>query len=319
MAAAAVTKRYPAYFLGTPGQAWGAAERQQWRKSQTKKRDYFTDVVSPLLRHAANDVFEYGKLDYRGVGAAQFPLFAVRSREWDAQRPMVLVTGGVHGYETSGVHGALLFVDRHMSTYSRHLNVLVLPCVSPWGYETINRWNPEAIDPNRSFTPANPGCGEAAAAMACIAEHVARSSGILMHADLHETTDTDNSEFRPAKYARDGLVDQQWDPIPDGFYLVGDVDRPVPEFQKVIVEAVAKVTHIAEADERNTIIGEPLTQPGVINYPGVKLGLCGAHTAAKFTTTTEVYPDSPRATPEQCNEAQAVVVVTGIEYAMAHA
>ena len=26
----------------------------------------------------------------------------------------------------------------------------------------------------------------------------------LMHVDLHETTDTDESEFRPAKAARDG-------------------------------------------------------------------------------------------------------------------
>lgn len=25
------------------------------------------------------------------------------------------------------------------------------PCVSPRGYQTINRWNPPAIDPNRSF------------------------------------------------------------------------------------------------------------------------------------------------------------------------
>jgi hypothetical protein len=110
-----------------------------------------------------------------------------------------------------------------------------------------------------------------------------------------------------------------WDPIPDGFYLVGDTDRPVPEFQKAIIDAVAKVTHIAEADERGTIIGEKLDQFGVINYPAVPLGLCGGHTAAPFTTTTEVYPDSPRATDEQCNRAQVAVITTGIDFALAHA
>ena len=33
--------------------------------------------------------------------------------------------------------------------YGSSFNILVLPCISPWGYETINRWNAKAIDPNR--------------------------------------------------------------------------------------------------------------------------------------------------------------------------
>ncbi|HXD36879.1 MAG TPA: peptidase, partial [Rhodanobacter sp.] len=33
---------------------------------------------------------------------------------------------------------------------------------------------------------------------------------------------------------------------------------------------------------------------------------------------TEVYPDSPRATPEQCNAAQAAAVGAAIEFALAH-
>lgn len=36
--------------------------------------------------------------------------------------------------------------------------------------------------------------------MAMVAEH----GPILLHIDLHETTDTDESEFRPALAARDG-------------------------------------------------------------------------------------------------------------------
>ena len=52
-----------------------------------------------------------------------------------------------------------------------------------------------------------------------------------VHIDLHETTDTDESEFRPAKMARDGLP---WRPgtIPDGFYLVGDEANPQHEWHK---------------------------------------------------------------------------------------
>ena len=37
----------------------------------------------------------------------RYPLFAVKTRGWVDGRPLVLVTGGVHGYEPSGVQGAL--------------------------------------------------------------------------------------------------------------------------------------------------------------------------------------------------------------------
>ena len=45
------------------------------------------------------------------------------------------------------------------------------------------------------------------------------------HVDLHETTDTDESEFRPARASRDG---ENWSPgyIPDGFYLVAVSEEP---------------------------------------------------------------------------------------------
>ena len=42
-------------------------------------------------------------------------------------------------------------------------------------------------------------------------------------------------------------------------------------------------------------------------------------TDARFTTTTEVYPDSPRATPEICNAAQVAAVRAAIAFALAHA
>ncbi|HAV71254.1 MAG TPA: peptidase, partial [Stenotrophomonas sp.] len=38
---------------------------------------------------------------------------------------------------------------------------------------------------------------------------------------------------------------------------------------------------------------------------------------ATYTTTTEVYPDSPRATPQQCNDAQVAAICAAIDYALA--
>lgn len=65
------------------------------------------------------------------------------------------------------------------------------------------------------------------------------------------------------------------------------------------------------------MLGSPVVAPGVINYPLRQLGLCAGVTNARYTTTTEVDPDSPRATPEQCNDAQVAAVRAGIEFALA--
>ncbi|WJT10780.1 M14 family metallopeptidase [Vibrio harveyi] len=296
------------YPIGTPGQSWGEAERKAWREQRNVKRSYQEEVVTKIdaLRERF-DVEQYGALSY---DEARFPLFCIKTRNWDAAKPVVLVTGGVHGYETSGVHGALKFVDTQAERYAKHFNIVVAPCVSPWGYEVINRWNPNAIDPNRSFYANSP-----AEESANLIKLVATLGDVLMHIDLHETTDSDETEFRPALAARDGLEYIEG-MIPDGFYTVGDTENPQPEFQKAVIESVAKVTHIAPADDKGEIIGSPVVQFGVINYPMVKLGLCGGVTNCTYGTTTEVYPDSPKVTDEECNDAQVAAVVGGLDYVL---
>ncbi|KNY48120.1 peptidase [Vibrio harveyi] len=296
------------YPIGTPGQSWGEAERKAWREQRDVKRSYQEEVVTKIdaLRERF-DVEQYGALSY---DEARFPLFCIKTRNWDAAKPVVLVTGGVHGYETSGVHGALKFVDTQAERYAKHFNIVVAPCVSPWGYEVINRWNPNAIDPNRSFYGNSP-----AEESANLIKLVATLGDVLMHIDLHETTDSDETEFRPALAARDGLEYIEG-MIPDGFYTVGDTENPQPEFQKTVIESVAKVTHIAPADDKGEIIGSPVVQFGVINYPMVKLGLCGGVTNCTYGTTTEVYPDSPKVTDEECNDAQVAAVVGGLDYVL---
>ena len=304
-----MTNPYP---IGTPGVAWGAPERARWLALQQRQRSYADDVVTRIERLATRfDVQEYGRLDYPPDHYRQL---ALRSRHVREDRPWVLVTGGVHGYETSGVHGALQFLEQRAAEFEREINLLAVPCVSPWGYERIHRWNADAIDPNRSFKEGSVVV-ESAALMRLVAPLRGR---ILVHVDLHETTDTDESEYRPALAARDG---KPFEPglIPDGFYAVDDSENPQPEFQRAIIEAVAKVTHIAPADDRNEIIGSAVVDRGVIRYPLRQLGLCAGMTGARYTTTTEVYPDSPRATPGQCNDAQVAATCAAIEFALRHA
>lgn len=298
------------YPIGTPGQPWSAAEKSQWLAQQQRRRSYADDVLRRIDALASRfDVIDYGSIVY---GAESYPLRALRSRGWRDDLPHVLVTGGVHGYETSGVHGALQFLERHAADYAGRVNLLVVPCISPWAYERIHRWNPEAVDPNRSFREPS-ASPEAAALMQLVAPWRER---FVAHVDLHETTDTDESEFRPALAARDGKPFEA-EGVPDGFYLVDDEDEPQDAFQQAIIAAVARVTHIAPADEKGEIIGSPVVTQGVIRYPLRKLGLCAGVTRARYRTTTEVYPDSPRATPQQCNDAQVAAVRAALEFVLA--
>jgi hypothetical protein len=302
----------PAHFpIGKPGVPWGEADVATWRSRRTVKRSYETDVLRVIdTLRSRYDVVHYGHLDY---DPDKYPLFAIKSRGWGDSLPCALVTGGVHGYETSGVHGALQFIDQHAASYAGRVNLVIAPCVSPWAYEVIHRWNMHALDPNRSFRENSPA-QESAALMRLIAPFRDR---VLVHIDLHETTDSDESEFRPALAARDGTEHVPGE-IPDGFYLVDDSEHPQPEFQQAVLAAVAKITHIASADRNGQIIGSPMVAPGVITYPLKQLGLCASITPASFKTTTEVYPDSPRTTPEQCNVAQVTAVRAAIDFALAH-
>lgn len=303
---------HPAYPIGHPGQPWGPAEVDAWRARQLRQRSHAKDVaaaIEPLRQHF--DVSEYGALDGDGE---RLPLLAIRGRGWRDDLPTLVVTGGVHGYETSGVLGALQFAAEHGPATADRANLLVVPCVSPWAYERIQRWNRDALDPNRNFRVDSP-VAESAALVALLAPLRGK---VLMHIDLHETTDTDESEFRPALAARDG---EAFVPgvIPDGFYLVDDADHPQPGFQRAVIEAVARVTHIAEPDAQGRIIECPLQQPGVISFAVRQKGLCAAITDARFSTTTEVYPDSPRTTPDECVAAQVTAVRAAIAYALQHA
>ena len=296
-----------AYAIGTPGKKWTDGDKEIWFQQQQKQRSYFEQVVTKFDElNTTFTIEQYGNLLY---DADNYPLYALKSATWLADKPAILITGGVHGYETSGVQGAIRFLQTAAQQYQDTFNFVVLPCISPWGYETINRWNPLTLDPNRSFYENSPA-QESLAVMQYV-----KSLGVefLAHIDLHETTDSDNSEFRPALAAKDAIEQKNWN-IPDGFYLVADSTKPQEMFQKAIIEAVGQVTHIAFADDDDRLIGVRLAQFGVINYAARELGLCMGLTDAPYVTTTEVYPDSPRVDDENCIMAQVAVITGALNY-----
>jgi len=71
------------------------------------------------------DVQQYGALS---IDKERYPLFALKTKNWVEGRPTVLVTGGTHGYEKSGVQGAILFLQTKAEEYSSTFNIIVAPC-----------------------------------------------------------------------------------------------------------------------------------------------------------------------------------------------
>jgi hypothetical protein len=339
LAAATASSSPHFYPVGTAGKAWGDAERAQWLALVgTPQRSYADEVLAALepLKERF-DVEQYGALS---MDAARYPLFCVKTRGFDAAngKPCVLVTGGVHGYEASGVQGALLFCAEALQRYAGRFNVVVCPCVSPWGYECVQRWSAAAVDPNRSIRGAAAECPteETAALVALVLSLGARGpwhgggGGVavgagggggswIMHLDCHETTDSDLTEFQPARSSRDGEATADDEGIPDGFYLVGDAANAQPAWHAAIIQAVRAVTHIAPPDAEGSICDVPVVAEGVINVPVQALNLCASVTGATFATTTEVYPDSKVAqvTAAQCNRAQVAAVTAGLDYIVA--
>ena len=98
------------YPIGTPGEPWGEKEKAQWKAQQTVKRSYQEEVLNKLFNIIPEgfELKQYGALPY---DTARYPLYVVIPKSFDAEKPSALVTGGVHGYETSGVQGALQFIE----------------------------------------------------------------------------------------------------------------------------------------------------------------------------------------------------------------
>ncbi len=289
------------------GKKWGPEERKEWQDRAVIEKNYQQEVLDKLFE--LPDCYrleQYGQLSY---DPDRYPLYAVLSRDWNNDLPTALITAGVHGYEIGGVYAALKFLKETALNYLKSFNLIVIPSVSPWGFETNNRWNPYAVDPNRSFTGDN-----FAEESDFLKKFAAKIPGeILVHIDLHETTDRDKTVFRPALAARDGL-EKLNDDIPQGFYLVADEERPELDFQQAVVRSVEEVTLIADKDEQGRILNEPAKAHGVIYYAMHKLGLSGTLTTARFHTTTEVYPDGDWMTPESSVESQIAAIRGGLDY-----
>ncbi len=77
---------------------WGQKEKDHWFIQQTIKRSYQEEVVSKINKlRDSFDVSQYGALSLDPI---KYPVFLVKTKNFDPAKKTVLITGGVHGYET---------------------------------------------------------------------------------------------------------------------------------------------------------------------------------------------------------------------------
>ena len=284
---------------------WGPAEKKAWLERQTIQRSYQDDVVTRLKALPADklELEQYGQLSH---DPARYPLYVVKSKPWNDENPTVIVTGGVHGYEDSGVTGALRFLEEEASKYSDKVNFIVYPCVSPFAYEINHRWNHKAEDPNRHFSDE----GTAEEAIQLMKSVKSLKLEFKAAVDLHETNYRD-IDLTKERRARDGQKDQEGDDfIPEGFYLVIPSKSDMPLAHEVI-EEVRKVTPICKDA---SILGYPADN-GVIVLDDLKT-LCQdfMRKYAEVGMTTEIYPDNT--SRDECERAQIATIKTAIKYAL---
>ena len=292
------------------GSSWSDTEKAACSEGVgVSKRSYQKDVLSKIeaLREHFH-VVQYGNLS---IDPTRYPLICMKTRcSWDdPTRHCLLITGGVHGNESSTVEGALLFASTQMQALAgAGFNICVCPCISPWGYEHLQRWTSTALDPNRGFFSTSALCPtEEAGMFIALLASLGGASKWSMHIDLRESCMSDDDQYRSAKVARDGMTRFK-SFSPDGFYLISDENRPnyVQNWQKKILDEVRTITCI-----------DTHTKYGLLTIPTRAYFTCASVTNAQFSATTKVYNNESLATPAALKESshvQVAAIVAGARF-----
>lgn len=101
----------------------------------------YAEVASRLAQ------ISWGKLTTLGK-VSDHPLFVWQHTPPGSIAGQVLLSGGIHGDEPSGVE-CLLGLLESRPAWLNHFEIVIFPCLNPWGYEHNNRLNKEGRDLNR--------------------------------------------------------------------------------------------------------------------------------------------------------------------------
>ncbi|HEY9702453.1 MAG TPA: succinylglutamate desuccinylase/aspartoacylase family protein [Allocoleopsis sp.] len=178
----------------------------------------------------------------------------------------VLISGGVHGYEVSGVHSIIEFFKKYSKEYTDKFQITAFPCVNPWGFDKMihENWQYQndtkmGLNLNREFKEESEGVE-----INIIKPHL---KNYEIHLDLHETWSTYTDD-------RDKEIN---DLSPDEFFLWETCLDKNKRFGNKIIDAVKK--NNIKVCTWPTIYSD-INIGGVISYPEG----CGTECYAKGTS-----------------------------------
>lgn len=82
--------------------------------------------------------------------AGGYDLYFLRSKVVAADAPSIYLSAGIHGDEPGATEGLLTWAEKNTALL-RKLNLLIFPCLNPWGLVCNSRLDNEGRDLNRSY------------------------------------------------------------------------------------------------------------------------------------------------------------------------
>lgn len=154
------------------------------------KRLPYRQIVE-RCRHAlrGHRLFRMDRFDLRSYveDESRYELFVIKPRREWRNRPHVFVIAGFHGEEPAGPMAVARGIDAWLAYASKHeLNLTIVPCANPWGYDRNIRNTPASSYTNGGFLHG----GEELSKELKPLKRLLAKSRIHYYIDLHED-DTD--------------------------------------------------------------------------------------------------------------------------------
>jgi murein peptide amidase A len=130
--------------------------------SLTNVRPPLLPMPMPLLRHDRAHDYKFLVRRWRTVAqagnlrikkyseAGGCNLYCLASRRKNPAAPSIYLSAGIHGDEAGATEGLVEWAQKNTAVL-RALNVLIFPCLNPWGLKNNSRRDPDGRDLNRSF------------------------------------------------------------------------------------------------------------------------------------------------------------------------
>ena len=118
-------------------------------------------IKKSAVHSKAHLLITLGEIKSNPTNYPIYSLFiSLKSKKWP--KPVVCLSGGIHGDEPAAVEAMLTLLE-NPGLYEQCLtdvDLVLFPCINPYGYEHHTRTNGQGLDLNRKVVDTTCGCGQ---------------------------------------------------------------------------------------------------------------------------------------------------------------